>query len=349
MAKTHNNWLAAAAVVCISAAPLYSQRVEFHEAAPLELPGISDSNSPVLWRNGHIQIYSSDGKPRVSIGPGIEGPFETYDVVIDQDEHRPMWIESVWEDEDGRVFGWYHHEQVGVCAGSKLTTPKIGALVSYDGGMSFRDLGIVIDSGEPVNCAAENGYFANGHGDFTVVLDRERQYFYFFFGAYAGETANQGVAAARMAFADREYPIGAVKKYFEGRWDEPALGGRVTPIFSATVGWERPDTDSFWGPSVHWNTHLQKWVMLLNRACCQPGWPQEAVFISIALDLSDPASWQPPVQLIGSGNWYPQIIGLGPGETDREAGQRVRLFIQGESDWELVFLNEGEIAEPPIL
>jgi hypothetical protein len=89
--------------------------------------------------------------------------------------------------------------------------------------------------------------------------------------------------------------------------------------------------------------------MLLNRSCCQPGWPQEAVFISSALGLSNPGSWQPPAQLIGSGNWYPQIIGLGPGETDREAGQRVRLFIQGESDWELVFLSEGETTEQPIL
>jgi hypothetical protein len=40
------------------------------------------------------------------------------------------------------------------------------------------------------------------------------------------------------------------------------------PIFPATEPWHDEDlnVDAFWGPSVHWNTHLQQYVMLLNKA-----------------------------------------------------------------------------------
>lgn len=323
------------------------QRLEIRGVEPVTLPLIIDSNSPVLWRNGRLQIYTSSGTPLVSFADSISGPFETVPVGLDAAAPLPMWIESVWQDDDGTVFGWYHHERVGVCPGSTLTTPMIGAVVSHDGGLNFRDLGIVIGSGEPVNCTAQNGYFANGHGDFTVVLDRERGYFYFFFGAYAGAPGEQGVATARMAFHDRFYPVGAVHKYYQGEWNEPGLGGKVTPIFPAAIGWDQPDTDSFWGPSVHWNTHAQVWVMMLNRSCCSPGWPQEGIYISFSRDLSDPSQWIAPLKLINGGEWYPQVIGSGPGETDSEAGQAVRLFVRGFSDLELVFDPEIEEVPPP--
>ncbi|NWF85370.1 MAG: hypothetical protein HXY18_16265 [Bryobacteraceae bacterium] len=344
----HTSRFAIFAIIGLFALPLVSgQSLEFREAPEAFLPGIVDSNSPALWRNGRLQIYTSGGTPAVSFADGPEGPFETRSVGLDPDAHLPMWIESVWQDEDGTVFAWYHHERVGVCPGTRLTTPMIGALISTDGGLSFRDLGIVISSGEPVNCFAENGYFANGHGDFTVVFDRAAGYFYFFFGAYAGQDGEQGVATARMAYADRFYPVGAVRKYYAGEWNEPALGGRVSPIFPAVVGWDQAATDSFWGPSVHWNTYLNKWVMLLNHACCQPDWPQDGIYISFGDDLSSPDTWSAPVQIIPSGDWYPQILGAEPGETDSVAGQTVRFYTHGRSNLYIVFHLEGEDTQDP--
>jgi hypothetical protein len=102
-------------------------------------------------------------------------------------------------------------------------------------------------------------------------------------------------------------------------------------------GWANQDADSFWGPSVHWNTFLDQWVVLLNRACCAPGWPQEGVYISFNPNLSNPAGWRNPEYVIAAGDWYPQVLGSGDGETDRLAGQTPRLFIRGFSDWEIVF------------
>lgn len=272
---------------------------------------------------GSNQVHLGDSQP-VVLGPSI---------------HRPYWIEATWADEDGSIFAWYHHEPAGVCGNSRLTAPKIGALVSYDGGRSFSDLGIVIESAYPVDCSAQNGYFAGGNGDFTVVLDRERDYFYFLFSNYGGPVEAQGVAVARLPFYRRGSPFGAVEKYFNGEWCEPGIGGRVTPIFPAAAAWELPEADSFWGPSVHWNSHLNMFVMLLNHSCCSPGWPQEGVYASFNGSLSNPAGWTAPVKILDGGSWYPQVIGRSPNGTDSLSGRTARFYMDGVSDWEIVFEN----------
>lgn len=256
-----------------------------------------------------------------------------------------MWIEAAWMDADGSLYAWYHHEPGGLCDG-QLTTPVIGALVSYDGGVSFNDLGFVLTSGASPDCNAQNGFFAGGHGDFSVVFDPATQYFYFFYGNYGGPTVEQGVAVARMAYEDRLQPAGAVWKYFNGEWAEPGLGGRMTPVFRARVGWQQADTDSFWGPSLHWNTYLESWVVLMNRSCCRPMWPGEGIYISFNPDLSNPAGWSSPERILERPPaYYPQVLGTGPGETDSIAGETARLYIQGVSEWEIVF-RRTEAAAP---
>jgi hypothetical protein len=258
-------------------------------------------------------------------------------VVLGSSTHKPWWIEATWVDEDGTVYAWYHHEPPGVCKGSNLTAPQIGALVSRDGGRSFVDLGIVLSNAHRPDCSAQNGFFAGGNGDFTVVLGRSKQYFYFLFSNYAGPISEQGVAVARMSYQFRFNPVGAVKKYYAGEWLEPGLGGRVSPIFPAKVEWSAFDTDAFWGPSVHWNSYLNKFVMLLNRSCCSPGWVQEGVYVSFNNTLSNPEGWSEPVKILSDVGWYPQVIGLGPGGTDKLSGQTARLYVYGVSNWRLIF------------
>ena len=113
----------------------------------------------------------------------------------------------------------------------------------------------------------------------------------------------------------------------------------MTPIFPARTAWQTRDTDAFWGPSVHWNTYLTRYVMLMNRSCCAPEWPQEGIYISYATDLADPAAWSPPTRLLAGGDWYPQVIGLDAGrrETDKLAGQVARFYMHGKSVHEIVF------------
>ena len=309
------------------------------------MPSRADCNSPAFWSEGQLTIFNSTGTQLISRGTDQFSQHATQPVTVDRSDHVPMWIESVWQDPDGTLFGWYHHEPSGICSGSRLTAPVIGAVISHDGGKSFEDLGIVLRSGGAVDCGARNGFFAGGNGDFSVILDRDEEYFYFLFDNYAGDLSEQGVAMARMAVGDRRQPVGAVWKYFDGEWSEPGLGGRIKPVFRTAVRWQDANTDSFWGPSIHWNTYLEKYVVLLNHACCKPDWPQEGIYITFNPDLSDPAGWTPPVKILGKvdydAGFYPQVLGTQTGETDTIAGEVARLYVHGRSNWLIEFSKEG--------
>jgi hypothetical protein len=300
-----------------------------------------------------LNLFHSSGIPTISRGPNQFILVSTEDVQFDTKAHTPIWFESVWQDDDGTLLLWYHHEPEGVCAGNTLTRPKIGAAVSTDGGATVRDLGIVLESPYPADCSAKNGFFAGGHGDVSVVLDQQQTYFYIFFTNYGGPGAEQGVAVARVPFEKRYSPAGEAMKYFEGGWEEPGLGGRVTPIFPAAREWEREDADSLWGPSIHWNTYLQEYVVLMNHACCATRWPQEGIYISYNPDLSQPWLWAPPAKLLDKSQirwapgYYPQVLGLYKGETDSVAGQVARFYIHGRSDWEIVFTRDASYSQEP--
>jgi hypothetical protein len=315
-----------------------AQQVVINPAPTVTFPAPTDSNSPAVWNGRELLLYNSTGLgPIQSTGPNQFEFWRSQPVILGQSVHRPFWIESAWIDHDGTIFAWYHHEPQGVCNDLPLTAPEIGALLSTDGGVSFMDLGIILQSGYAPDCSSQNGFAAGGHGDFSVVLGRSRKYFYFLFSNYSGPQESQGVAVARLPFERRSNPFGAVQKYYQGDWLEPGIGGSVTAIFPANVIWSRPDADAFWGPSVHWNTHLKSFVMLLNHSCCSPGWPQEGVYISFNPSLANPSGWTTPVKILDGAGWYPQVLGLGPNGTDKQAGKVARLYAGGASSWEIEF------------
>ena len=81
--------------------------------------------------------------------------------------------------------------------------------------------------------------------------------------------------------------------------------------------------------------------MLLNRAT-DSRWRQEGIYVSFNPDLSHPEQWSSPhkiMESVGPEQWYPQVLGTDSlqHETDKWAGRVTRLFIRGESKWELVF------------
>ncbi|MBI3920052.1 MAG: hypothetical protein HY318_01445 [Armatimonadetes bacterium] len=317
----------------------------FLRSAPtLRFPGTVDCNSPAHWVGDQLYVFNSAGHPFRCSGSDLFNLGDAEKVSLSNEVQAGRWIEATWPAEDGALYAWYHKEPWGLCPGTGLTAPEIGAFRSVDNGVHCEDLGVVMEAPpNTLKCTAQNGYFAGGHGDFSVMLDRDGKWLCFFYGNYAGDVAVQGVAVARMAWADRDDPVGKVWKWHEGDWSQPALGGEVTPTFPTFIAWEQANCDSFWGPSLHWNSRLQCYVMLLNRAKGE-GWKQEGVYVTFSTDLSDPTSWTIPEKIHEGGAWYPQVIGLGDDirGSDKLAGEVARFFMQGVSDWEIVLTQEEE-------
>jgi hypothetical protein len=339
-----------ATVVSVLAATLCDTAlgaVNLRPASHLQFPHQTDSNSPGHWDGPTFFLFNSAGHPYRSYGSNLFTLANTAPVTYNNSVNGGRWMEATWRASDGTLYGWYHFEPAGLCPSTTLTAPRIGAVKSTDNGANWIDLGIILEARtNTLRCDAQNGYFAGGNGDFSVMLDDSEQYLYFFFSAYAGALAEQGVAVARMLWSDRNSPAGKVNKWYNGAWLQPGLGGNLTPIFPATIPWEQSNCEAFWGPSLHWNTYLQRYVMLLNRAQGS-GWVQEGIYITYSTNLADPGSWSAPEKILNGGAWYPQVVGLEPGEgTDKRAGALARYFQGGASDLEICFAASNCAPSP---
>jgi len=307
----------------------------------IPVPAPMDCNSPVFWADGQIYMFNSEGFPRRSNGTSLSQLTDTIQCQWDGPPGKTWWIEAVWKDpKTGILYGWYHHEPKNLpCA--PRTAPKIGAIISQDNGTTWKDQGFVLENGYPIDTSYDNGFFVGGNGDFHVILDRGKKYFYFLFSNYGGPVSEQGIGLARSSFKNKGQP-GTVFKYFNGSWKEGGLGGQVTPIFPTPTGWKGPDTfDCYWGPSIHWNTYLKQYVVVLNRTI-RHGWAGDAIYIAYSDDLFHWTAPKPFYRATGEFDWYPLIIGIKKNETDTRCGQEGRLFIRNQSKYSIRFLKDGE-------
>ncbi|MGE4226378.1 MAG: hypothetical protein AB7I23_23775 [Vicinamibacterales bacterium] len=344
-------------------------------AAPVAFPNEADSNSPAIWEmvEGRWRmslLNSVAGQAKLSEGRTVQRLTSQGAVSFrSAAPHGGVWFESVIRDADA-WYGFYHNEREGVvCAASGKVWPRIGAARSDDLGRSWIDLGPILETPpDTVRCETNNHYFVGGVGDFSAVLDPDRHFVYLYYTQYVEATARVGVSVARMAWADRDAPAGRVDVWAEGVWQPPALQvippspGEPTedealvappeaepetewryplasPIMIAGDRWDNGNSgvNVFWGPSIHWNTAIDSYVMLLNQAASND-WKQGGVFVSFNPRLDDPGGWSAPVRLFQGGYWYPQVIGLADGVgTDTIAGPVARFFMNGRSDFTIVF------------
>ncbi len=327
-----------------------SPRVELRSAPLLYLPGEVDSNSPAVWdrvggRHLLFVMTSANGQPRRAWGRELATMGAARQVTLEPWPGGGVWIEAVVRDVDGTWYGYYHNEiPANMCGPTDKVMPRIGAARSRDRGVSWEHLGIILEAPpRSYSCRADNAYFVGGVGDFSVQLDSESRDLYFFHSLYLRTPMSQGVGVARLAWADRDAPSGKITVWRNGTWP-PATAvvsaetirwiyPSASPIFPAAEPWNDGDAevDAFWGPSVHWNTYIDRYVMLLNRAK-DVGYGQEGVYVSFAPSLTDPRQWSAPVRILRGGTWYPQVLGLEEGTgTDKTAGEWARFFMLGES------------------
>jgi hypothetical protein len=318
-------------------------------AAPLvRLPGGVDSNSPALWdlvdgQNALFVMTSIAGRPSKAMGDSMMAMSGASPVDVDPWPGGGVWMEAIVEADDGTWYGYYHNENVAAAecgAKTKKVIPRIGAARSVDQGATWQPLGIILEAPpKTYNCGTKNRYFVGGLGDLSVMLAPNGQDLYIFYSEYMKTPSTQGVAVARLAWADRDNPVGKVMVWRTRTW-YPASKSTAgwsypagLPIFPAAQPWHDGDTlvDAFWGPSVHWNTYLNEYVMLLNHAKDE-NFAQEGIYVSYAPRLDDPRLWTTPVKIVDGGSWYPQVLGLGDDGTDKTAGQTARFFMGGTSD-----------------
>ena len=353
-------------VLAVSRHELIAQNVstphaELSAAPSMRLTGSADSNSPAVWQRigGQIQMLvltSIAGRPSLSFGSQLRTLGQPAPIVMQPWPGGGVWMEAVVADDNGMLYGFYHNE-IGatMCGddGSDKVIPRIGAARSRNHGATWEPLGVVLEAPPGTyDCETNNVYFVGGVGDFTVRLDPQSRDLYFFYSQYIKFDRLQGVGVARLAWADRDNPSGKVMVWNSRTWLParaiPLVNGSVrwvypaaVPIFPAVEPWHDDDNevDAFWGPSVHWNTYLQQYVMLLNHAK-DAAWTQEGVYVSFAPRIDDPTLWTKPVKLLDGGAWYPQVMGLEDGSgTDKDAGRWARFFMGGISEHLIQFVK----------
>ncbi len=330
-------------------------------------PNETDSNSPAIWEmvrgQWRMSLFNSvAGSAQLSEGRNVQQLTDVGAVSFAGAlPEGGFWFESVIRDADG-WYGFYHNErQDVVCPGSGKVWPRIGAARSEDHGRTWVDLGPVIETPvDSVRCVTNNHYFVGGVGDFSVVLDPGRTFAYFYYTQYVEADGRTGVSVARMSWADRDTPSGRVDIWRDGVWlpptavqssDDAAADERpaprpagwqfplASPIMVAGDRWDNGNgaVNVFWGPSIHWNTHLQSYVMLLNRAASND-WKQGGIYVSFNPNIDDPGGWTAPDRILEGGSWYPQVIGYTDGQgTDAVAGPSARFFMAGRSEHTIVF------------
>ncbi|MBM3819724.1 MAG: hypothetical protein FJW14_12030 [Acidimicrobiia bacterium] len=263
----------ALAVVSLLAPGLASPRAQdsvpsarLISASRLAMPGDIDSNVPMTWDlvDGQWRLFaftSWGGVPALSAGTGIDRMERVGSVRVEPHPGWGVWIESVVADDAGTWYGYYHHE--------------IAAEI----------------------CNTPNRYVVGGVGDLSALFDPGRRDLYIFFSQYGRDPSQQGVGVARLAWADRDAPAGRITVWRDGAW-MPASAGDYpagTSLFPVTRPWHdgQEAADAFWGPSIHWNTSLERYVMLLNRTRDER-FSNEGLYVSFAPTLDDPRAWSAP-------------------------------------------------------
>jgi len=278
-------------------------------------------------------ISSWGGVPVRASGAALESLRSEGPVSFASHPGHGVWVEAIIPADDGTWYAYYHHERpADFCGRHDRQLPRIGAMRSTDRGQTWDDLGIILDAPPDTEaCDSGNRFVLGGVGDVTAALDAEAKDVYLYFSQYTRDPASQGVAVARLAWADRDEPAGKATLWNDGAWLPDVSGTPLNPPrqpFHDRSG----ANDVFWGPSIHWNTYLEQYVMLLNRAK-DDQFGQDGIYVSYSPTLADPLQWTEPVRLMSGGGWYPQVIGTDVGTgTDRTAGRRARFFVTGRSD-----------------
>jgi hypothetical protein len=202
-----------------------------------------------------------------------------------------------------RVYAFYHAEDQENLESNyskrnnqRAFIASVGCARSDDGAKTFQKVGQVLTSAHPRKPGAE----CAGLGDISICLDKTRSYLYAHYSDYSRH-ADQGVqiSVARSPLERKGEP-GSWKKYFDGGFDQPGLGGLESHVLS----WHSRGGDAY-SPSVVFCEGIGKYLMVfcvvdysevrLGKESKRP--KNSGIYLC---DSEDGVQWGEPVQLFAS-------------------------------------------------
>ena len=261
-----------------------------------------------------------------------------------------IWFESVIADETDTTWYAYYHDELPayVCGRPDRSIPRIGAAVSIDRGVTWQNLGIILEAppGSEV-CSSTNRYVIGGVGDVSVMVDRDWKDVYLYFSNYGRDPATQGVLVARFPWADRDAPRGRVTVWAGRRVASTGCQAAHRDRRGAhRVGLSRRHADvrrrargttARQRPMRSGDLHCTGIPHCSSTSCCSiapktnPS-PTTGFTFRSRQRSTIPRAWSTPRKILSGGGWYPQVAGLEPGSgTDREMGRRGRFLVTGRS------------------
>ena len=287
-------------------------------------PWFPDGHITMLPDGNSFQMYWAGSSSYRSIGPSISsqqrspttGSALSAGASTSDFDNGGAWLMSAFRHAGHNLIGIYHgedHYWPGYSNPGNIAWKSIAYCSSSDNGISWSKGGQIITSPSAKPSSPTWG----GSGDACVVYDAENARWVCFYQEHWIYTA----------MSTNAIPLpGTWKKYYNGAFTQPGLGGLQTPVPGLTG---HPGAN----PSVHFNTHLKKWVMVWHT------WNDTGLWLSISDDL---LNWQTPINVVSASSpqrkWYPTIIG----RTDVLASEYANLYFAywpDKANWQRQFLG----------
>jgi hypothetical protein len=254
----------------------------------------------VMLEGGSMTRLAS---PRDVLLPGKAGEFD----------NGYAGISGACRAPSGELLAIYHAEDQEGMPRNKEGIPgfycRIALAVSRDDGATFGKRGPIL-TGQLAKVAG--GRFDQGVGDLCLFAEPGGKFLYCYYTSHE-PIGGRGVTIclARCAVADAMKPD-AWRKWFEGGFTEPGLGGRDTPVVTGGL----PDTCAIF-PQVSWVPALRQFVMFYCVNAWLESGKQGRSGIYVAYS-DDGIHWTrermqqiwkaPPIPVIGSElAWHPTL------------------------------------------
>jgi hypothetical protein len=285
-------------------------------------PWFPDGHISVIPKGDDLEMYWAGSSSYRTTGPAINKMFlsPAHPVITGEEDKEAFdnggaWLMSVTPLSDTHYLGFYHaedHEYLQGKGAEGEAWKSIALCESHDSGQTWSKKGQIITSLRPKPDVPTWG----GSGDHCTVYDKVSSRWFCFY---------QEHFICMAVSDDQNASPGTWKKWYNGAFSEPGLGGNVSPIDALT---SHPGGN----PSVHYNTSLQQWIMVWHT------WDGYLVY-SVSPDLMH---WKQPSTLVRGGSdekvWYPTIID----RSDTVAGESAVLyyaFWPDKNHWQRQFIQ----------